>query len=179
MEKQDEIRKELFDYLQLELSKERIDIKAKDVRNMRAVQFSYCNQKIGIYQIGNFYKQGIRFEVTYYFDDYEGSIHSYDSHPIILYFMPEEVALEAEKRNEKYLKKVREAKVPPIFLALVKPQNPREKYIISQQEFEKKCFMAIKTKRNEYVEWLKYQALIYASLNSLPILKDGVSLEAV
>ena len=29
MEKQDEIRKELFDYLQRELSKERIDIRAK------------------------------------------------------------------------------------------------------------------------------------------------------
>ena len=180
MGKQDEIRKELFDYLQIELTKERIDIKAKDVRNMRAVQFSYNKQKIGIYQIGDFYKQGIKFEVRYTFDDYQGSIHSFDIEPIILYFMPESVATEAEKRNQKYLKKIhaisKETKVPLFFIPT--PQNPREKYITSQDRFAQQCLMAIKTKRDKYIEWLEYQILIYAELNSLPILKDRVSLEA-
>ena len=172
MEKQDEIRKELFDYLQRELSKERIDIRARGIN--RSVQFSYNKQPIGLYQIHNFYKQGIKFEVTYYFDDFTNDIHRYDTEPISLYLMPEEVVLIAEKRNAKYVKKVKEANPVLLEFGMFKPRNPREKYLTSQEEFAKKCLEAIRSKKKGYIEWLRYQALIYANL-LLPSINAGVS----
>ena len=171
MEKQDETRRKLFDYLQRELSKEKIDIQAKEIAHHRSVQFFYNKRRIGIYRISNFYKQGIKFEVSYYFDDYVSSIQSFDTEPIILYLMPEEVVIKAEKRNAKFLKQLKEM---PIVFMFMKPQNPREKYIISQEEFEKECLKAIRNKRDKYIEWLRYQMAICADL-LLPSLKTGVS----
>ena len=155
-----------------ELSKERIDIRAKKIN--RSVQFSCNKQQIGIYHIDNFYKQGIKFEVTYYFDDFTNDIHRYDTETISLYLMPEEVVLIAEKRNAKHNKKVDEAFKQIPLAGFFRRQNPRAKYISSQEEFQRKCLEAIKTKKVRYIEWLRYQALIYANL-LLPSINAGFS----
>ena len=159
---QDEIRRELFDYLQIELSKEKIDIKAREINHKRATRFLYRQHEIGIYRISDFYKNGIKFEVTCYFDDYRGDIHSYDTEPTLIYFMPEQIVTEIEKHNASYNKKIPK---DLSFLPFFKKQDPRKKYITSQEDFAIKCLLAIKNKRNAYIEWLKYQALLYADIS--------------
>lgn len=159
---QENLRTNLFDYLQVQLKKLGLEIRARQT-NMQ-VRVIYKAEIIALYQVRGFYKRGVKFTTEAYPSTYSNTIHSFDMDPTILNYMPK--ITEAEKPKECKPKNEGEAIVGALFGFGM----PTRHYEHDFDGFKQKCLFSIFDKINTYRAYVHSQALLDERLSELSYL---------